>query len=95
MDGNGRREPNSTNTLNGSNLLLMTEQVLQCQIDWMNPDQIREARRLLKQWAPLSPTQALVLLDARCAVDGGGCVMMIIITIVIVIARSRPVRVQG
>ena len=36
-------------------------------IDWMIPDQIREARRMLKQWAPLSPTQALDLLDARYA----------------------------
>ena len=36
-------------------------------IDWMDPDQIREGRRMLKQWAPLSPTQALDLLDARYA----------------------------
>lgn len=36
-------------------------------IDWLTPDQIREARRLLKQWAPLKPVQALDLLDARHA----------------------------
>ena len=30
-------------------------------------DQIREARRLLKVWAPLTPTQALDLLEARHA----------------------------
>lgn len=36
-------------------------------INWLDTDQIREARRMLKQWAPLSPTQALDLLDARYA----------------------------
>ena len=40
---------------------------LMLSIDWLDPDMIREARRMLKLWAPLSPTLALTLLDARYA----------------------------
>jgi hypothetical protein len=40
---------------------------LMLSINWLDTDQIREARRMLKQWAPLSPTQALDLLGAENA----------------------------
>eukprot|EP01133_Synstelium_polycarpum_P015439 gene15439-18312_t len=36
-------------------------------VNWVDPDQTAEAYRLMHEWAPLTPVQALELLDARFA----------------------------
>lgn len=36
-----------------------------CAIDWSDPEQIREVYRMIKQWSPLPPSEALPLLDAN------------------------------
>jgi len=36
-------------------------------IDWSNPEQVGEVHKMLKEWAPLTPQEALPLLDALYA----------------------------
>jgi phosphatidylinositol-4,5-bisphosphate 3-kinase len=36
-------------------------------IDWSDPEQVKEAKSILKVWSPLSPEDALPLVDANYA----------------------------
>lgn len=42
-------------------------QILLMSLDWSDPDQVREAHEMLKQWSPLTPEDALPLIDATLA----------------------------
>ncbi len=40
-------------------------QIFLCAIDWHDPEQVREAHNMLKQWNPIEPQDALPILDAN------------------------------
>ncbi|EGR27401.1 phosphatidylinositol- -diphosphate 3-kinase, putative [Ichthyophthirius multifiliis] len=42
-------------------------QIFLLAINWLDPEQVREAHNMLKHWTPLSPEDALPLLDANFA----------------------------